>query len=456
MPVRLSHKPDDFIDQEKNQFQILEQIKCGGMGTVYKVLKIPTQSIYAVKECDILDDPRNRGVSRSEAVDIFLREASYMESIKCPMVPYSFLFSVKQNGLSVCLKCGNPVMNDYPTCQICKFSPESLYYKPQTIDIRLYLFMDYIEGYDLDEKTHMWAYPLKKQNIHEILRWMLEIGQAIELIHTNDLMYRDLKPQNIRYCTSDKKVYLLDFGLVRSDQPRQQFYVDKHKTAQLGTDGYAPPEQVEGKPCKQSDIYALTMTTIELLTNLHPTDSNDREDILKGHFVDYLSDVSPVTINMLNSALSLDPLKRPAAKNWVQIIKQELSLSKQAKTVSSLKQAKIIQQVPINIKNQKQTKNQLYDNKILIAITFSLLTAVVVYYIYSTMSSKLIFHAIARSDTVIYSYPDRSKIIKRLKGGEKLIIQDIGLDDDDYVLKIISIDGRSYHGYLLRSKVEIY
>jgi len=453
MTVRLSHKKGDFIDTEKNQFQIIEQIKSGGMGTVYKILKLSTNNVYAVKECDLLDDPRNKQISRSEAIKIFRREGKHMEALKCPAVPQSFMFTVNQNDLKICLKCGNPVSNN--TCDICQLQSNSLYYNPQHIKKRYYLFMDYIEGKDLDEMINIWTYPIETDKAKKILTWMMRIGEAIHLIHENNLIYRDLKPNNIRFCTTDKQVYLIDFGLVRPEQYSKSVYFQKQLTSKLGTDGYAPPEQVEGKPCKQSDIYAITMTTIELLTGLHPGDQEDREKIIKGYYKDFIQFISLDALKILHLSLSIDPLKRPSAKQWLQSIENAFSTVKKTKVLFqplSAKQTKIISTQIFKKTKFVKPKIKQYKVSFFIAISVFILLALI-YLNFS--SSKFYFNAIGRSETTIYSDSKQSKVIRKLKGGEQLVVEQLeGMDK--YMLKIISIDNEKTKGYILRNQVDVY
>ena len=82
----------------------------------------------------------------------------------------------------------------------------------------------------------------------------------------------DFKPDNIMI-DNQGNLFLIDFGAVKEiianttnlQVPATQIY----------TKGYAPKEQINGFPRKNSDIYALGITIIELMTGLSPEDIGD-------------------------------------------------------------------------------------------------------------------------------------------------------------------------------------
>ncbi len=80
------------------------------------------------------------------------------------------------------------------------------------------------------------------------------------------VLHRDIKPSNL-ILTSDRQVFLIDFGAVQ-DRPRpagQSFTV-------VGTYGYTPMEQFGGQTEPASDLFALGVTLIHLLTGLPPSE----------------------------------------------------------------------------------------------------------------------------------------------------------------------------------------
>lgn len=107
----------------------------------------------------------------------------------------------------------------------------------------------------------------------QVIQLLYEILPVLDFIHNNNVIHRDLKPQNIIRRHADNKLVLVDFGAVKQVQmyslmsPEQQI---KNQTIAIGTPGYMPSEQAQGRPRPNSDIYALGIIAIQALTGLSP------------------------------------------------------------------------------------------------------------------------------------------------------------------------------------------
>jgi serine/threonine protein kinase len=123
-----------------------------------------------------------------------------------------------------------------------------------------YLVSLYAAGGSLMEKLS--EGPLEAQ---EVLRHAAEIAAALEYLHNNGIIHRDLKTSNI---LSDLKhhVYLADFGIAHFfSVTTQALHTGR------GTSFYAPPEQLKmGAMSPQSDIYSYGLTLYELFTGELP------------------------------------------------------------------------------------------------------------------------------------------------------------------------------------------
>jgi serine/threonine protein kinase/membrane protein implicated in regulation of membrane protease activity len=122
-----------------------------------------------------------------------------------------------------------------------------------------YFVMDYVPGMTLEEKLGASGGRLAQA---EVINLALQICDALNYLHTRipPIIYRDLKPSNIMVA-ADSKIKLVDFGIAR------------HFTRQgtnVGTIGYAAPEQYQGQCDPRSDIYALGATVYHLLSGRDP------------------------------------------------------------------------------------------------------------------------------------------------------------------------------------------
>lgn len=129
------------------------------------------------------------------------------------------------------------------------------------------IVMEFIEGKDLSGLLHDYM-KLTRQPMPEdkVVDYGIQLCHILEHLHSRapePIVHRDVKPANIILRERDRKIYLVDFGLARG------ISTDTTKTL-VGTLGYAPLEQFEGKPEPRSDQYALGATLYHLLTGKTP------------------------------------------------------------------------------------------------------------------------------------------------------------------------------------------
>jgi len=474
MSIRLSHKPGDIIDPGGTPFEILEHIQTGGMGTVYKALKINTGNLFAVKECDLLDDPRGKQISRAEAIEIFHREGRHIESLKCSGIPTGFLHEFPQKDLRICLKCGNPTDITFSTCTICQPVPGTLYYHPQEIEKRYYLFMDYIKGEDMDERVRSIRPLQSRSDALQVVEWMKSAGETIRYIHEKDFIHRDIKPQNIRLSDTDGQVYLLDFGLLRETSSGASQSVQKRMTSVMGTDGYAPPEQIRGDPCKASDVYALTMTLMELLSGLKPDDPADRERILREDPRSLVSFISSDLADMIKRSLSSNERHRPFIAEWLSALDDPFarggSRAKSTRVMtgpipgSSVSGARttpprVTRRPPPRKSSQTpdpSTAGSVIQKSVYFIMAGVFVLVVIFFSFLTDHESTEYFKAEARSGAIIFSDVKKSAVLKRLSGGERLsVVQNVRYQGA-YWFEVRSVNGSSEGGYIPRGMVNIY
>ncbi|WP_166281259.1 protein kinase domain-containing protein [Lyngbya confervoides] len=129
-----------------------------------------------------------------------------------------------------------------------------------------YLVEDYIEGQALSEElgiTQQW--PEAK-----VVKLLQDVLQVLTYVHSEGVIHRDIKPENLIRRRSDGRLVLIDFGAIKQLEQGHFFPGGAIRTGtSIGTQGYMPPEQAQGKPRPNSDIYALGMLGIHALTG-HP------------------------------------------------------------------------------------------------------------------------------------------------------------------------------------------
>jgi serine/threonine protein kinase, bacterial len=135
-----------------------------------------------------------------------------------------------------------------------------------------YLVQEYVSGHTIHQEVKQMGL-FKEEKIRDFL---IEILPVITYIHSQQVIHRDIKPANILRRDQDEKLVLIDFGAVKNyvAQLETQEGVEQASNTvfAVGTSGYAPPEQLAMRPIFASDIYALGVTCVYLMTGKSPKD----------------------------------------------------------------------------------------------------------------------------------------------------------------------------------------
>lgn len=145
---------------------------------------------------------------------------------------------------------------------------------PQLLDYfeesgEFFLIQEYVRGCNLAKlvKAHGLV---SEAGVKRFLREMLPV---LDFIHSNNVIHRDIKPPNIIRCEDDGRLVLIDFGAVKERIAQITDASQKVPTTQfVGTVGFAPPEQLALRPTYGSDLFALGMTCLYLLTGHTPVE----------------------------------------------------------------------------------------------------------------------------------------------------------------------------------------
>lgn len=125
------------------------------------------------------------------------------------------------------------------------------------------IVMEYVDGQDLGHRV--WNKGALPES--EALRYIYQIGDALDMVHQNGLLHRDIKPINIMLRASKSEAVLIDFGIAREFTPN---LTQTH--SQFLSEGFAPIEQYDwrAKRGAYTDVYALAATLYSLLTKEIP------------------------------------------------------------------------------------------------------------------------------------------------------------------------------------------
>lgn len=144
-------------------------------------------------------------------------------------------------------------------------------------DQRLFLVQDYVEGKTYRTLLNERLAAGQAFTEPEVLQFMQQLLPVLGYIHSKGIIHRDISPDNIILRESDRLPVLIDFGVVKELATRIQSpnQVPTPETA-VGKFGYAPTEQIQtGRAYPNSDIYALAVTDLVLLTGKEPRELFD-------------------------------------------------------------------------------------------------------------------------------------------------------------------------------------
>jgi serine/threonine protein kinase len=155
----------------------------------------------------------------------------------------------------------------------------------------------------------------------ELLNYFREASDALDFLHAQKVLHRDIKPDNILSVQHHTK--LADFGLARLHESERSM-----NASGSGTPAYMPPEVWNGKVCPNSDQYALALTYAELRLDRRLYGSKDMMQLMFDHMntAPNLDPLPEVEQKVLLRALAKDHNKRyPTCRAFIQALIEALA-----------------------------------------------------------------------------------------------------------------------------------
>jgi len=141
------------------------------------------------------------------------------------------------------------------------------------------MIMEYVDGKNLKEII----YEREKFSLQTILKICYEAGKGLSYIHKNNIVHKDVKPDNILVSKNLKIVKITDFGIAKLPGKlwKKDIFPKGGTVTKFGVISYVAPEQVKGQATFKSDIYSFGVTIDEVITaKLHIPEKDD-EDYFK-------------------------------------------------------------------------------------------------------------------------------------------------------------------------------
>jgi len=222
---------DDFVPRQRlGDYEILSVLGSGGMGRVYKVRNVISDRVEAMKVllANLAD--------QKELADRFLREIKLLAALH------------HANIASL--------------------------YSALTLDNRLVMLMEYVEGVTLLSRLQSAPIPPT-----DAISYSEQILSALSYAHKMNVIHRDVKPSNMML-SPEGVVKLMDFGIAR---PNNEVGMTLTGTT-LGSLNYMSPEQVRGSEVDaRSDVYSFGVSLYEMVTGQLPFQGNSNYSVMSAH-----------------------------------------------------------------------------------------------------------------------------------------------------------------------------
>lgn len=249
------------IQQTIRHYQVLRILGRGGMGTTYLVWNpsIATSAGQMQSGLQVLKEMNTDMALIPKAQELFEREASTLKSLNHAGIPRFYDFFIEGG--------------------------------------KKYLVMELVHGKDMEK----WVRSQGPVSQEQAITWMIQTCKVLEYLHNREvpIIHRDIKPGNLLVENRSNRVIVLDFGAVKA--------VGMPSRTRIGAEGYSAPEQTQGRPTTQSDLYAIGPSLIYLLTADSPVRYYKKRHLGYGFDLEKLTVASPALQKVIERVTAYRP-----------------------------------------------------------------------------------------------------------------------------------------------------
>jgi serine/threonine protein kinase len=176
---------------------------------------------------------------------------------------------------------------------------------------RLFLIQEYAEGKTYAKILGERIRESRTFTEQEAIAFLRDMLPVLDNIHAQGIIHRDISPDNIICRESDKLPILIDFGVVKAGVQNLEAEGDVgEQGTTVGKAGYAPNEQLQtGEAYANSDLYALAVTTVVMMTGRKPESLIDKST-MSWKWQQWLPTISPWFAKILMRMMSYRPSNR--------------------------------------------------------------------------------------------------------------------------------------------------
>lgn len=239
----------------RHTYVIEEAIARSGFGATFRAIRQKDGEQILIKQ---MLDQSSYDQFKTQLMASFKREAKFLRNIKHPAFPRGYEYFERNKSF--------------------------------------YLVMDFINGKELSKAVEEYRKTNKGKVEDGLIVYLgVEIADALEVIHNQGFIYRDLKPQNVMLDGISSKVKLIDFGTL--------YHASDVNPLIFESEGYTPPEfkSKDSKFAPSGDVFSLGALLYEVAKGETPQPG--------AKFVDANRDLR--LCKLITKCLAIDPAERP-------------------------------------------------------------------------------------------------------------------------------------------------